>query len=221
MPGRGGWGCWLLGFALARLGRFAEAFAAVEVGLAHNYPRGRFPGVEDSLRDELAILGAAWIRSEPAAATEVKRRLAALGRAVADAPSLRFVLMWEVDATDLDVHVLDAGGQHVYGNRFGSDWRARTENTEGYGPESQVLGGSARAYPYTVHVYYADPQDRIRKQTMGDAMGAVQVLEHDGQGRLGFVTLPFVVMRVQASLEVGKLSGPLITAGAGVRAAPE
>ena len=195
----------LLAFALARLGRHAEAFAAAQAGLEREYPSDRFPRVHELLRDDLAILGAAWIRSEPAAAPEVTRRLARFRLAVADTPSLSFVLTWETDAADVDLHVLDASGHHPY---IGA-WSSRVDNTEGYGPESQVIGGTARAYPYTVNVFYAS------RRAMGHAMGAVQVLEHDGHGRLGFATLPFVLMREQTNLDIGVVSGSLLTGGGG------
>ena len=195
----------LLAFALARLGRHAEAFAAAQAGLEREYPSDRFPRVHELLRDDLAILGAAWIRSEPAAAPEVTRRLARFRLAVADTPSLSFVLTWETDAADVDLHVLDASGHHPY---IGA-WASRVDNTEGYGPESQVIGGTARAYPYTVNVFYAS------RRAMGHAMGAVQVLEHDGHGRLGFATLPFVLMREQTNLDIGVVSGSLLTGGGG------
>lgn len=61
------------------------------------------------------------------------------------------------------------------------------------------------AYPYKLQVHYS------RRPATGDAMGAVHVLEHDGHGRLGAVTLPFVLMRGGAELDVGTIAGPLIT----------
>ena len=195
----------LLAFALARLGRTAEAFAAAQVGLEQKYPPGRFAALDLIQRDDLAILGAAWIRSQPAAAPEVERRLGALGLRVADKPSLRFVLTWEVDATDVDLHVLENGRPAPF---WGVDGKHMTyvDNTEGYGPEARVFGDK-RTYPYIVNVFYA------ARRAMGHAMGAVQVLEHDGHGRLGFATLPFVLMNEGAGLDIGVIAGSLITAG--------
>ena len=89
------------------------------------------------------------------------------------------------------------------------------DNTEGYGPESRVLHGDNRTYPYTVNVYYAS------RRAMGHAMGAVQVLEHDGHGRLGFATLPFVLMKEGAGLDVGVVGGSLLTGADSTPAPPE
>jgi outer membrane protein OmpA-like peptidoglycan-associated protein len=194
----------LLGLALARLGRYAEAFAALEVGRAQNYPRDRFPGIEQIFAEDLTIVGAAWIRSEPGAEPEVKRRLAAQGLTVAGKPSLRFVLMWETDVADVDVHLIDARGvpQDPYKARVG--WTRQVDNRAGFGPEPLIVDDKAREYPYTVSVHYAS------RSAMGHAMGAVQVIEHDGHGRLGFATLPFVLMREGAALDIGAVTGPLV-----------
>lgn len=192
----------LLAFALARLGRHAEAFAALEAGLAQRYPDERFPGLRLLLAEDLELVAAAWIRDDPAAEPEVRQRLAAYARAPATTPSLRFVLTWETDASDLDLHVLEAGGEYV----ARTDWRVRADARDGYGPESLLVDGPRRAYPYDVHVHFA------ARGPGGYAMGAVQVVEHDGRGGLGFATFPFVVMREGASLRVGALPGPLVPA---------
>ncbi|MEZ4449006.1 MAG: VIT domain-containing protein [Nannocystaceae bacterium] len=193
----------LLALALARLGRLPEAFAAAEVGLTREYPPGRFPRIRWILGEDLSILGAAWIRSDPAAAPEVQRRLAAHGVTVADAPSLRFVLTWETDASDVDLRVLTAKEDPL-----DSVWREgdlrRIDYTSGYGPELYAFGEATRDYPYTVNVHF------VARGAMGHAMGAVQVLEHDGHGRLGFATLPFVLMQEGSNLDIGAVTGTLI-----------
>ena len=183
----------LLALALARLGRHAEAFAALEVGLQQKYPEQRFRGVDVILGDDLAIVAAAWIRSDPAARVDVTRRLAARNLTVADQPSLRFALTWEADVANVDLHLTDARGQRNHDS---------INNVDGYGPD--LVRIRDRAYPYTVRVHYGS------QRMAGHAMGAVQVLEHDGHGRLGFLTLPFVLMLPYAGLDVGVLSGPLI-----------
>lgn len=196
----------LLAFALARLGRHAEAFAALQVGLAQQYPPGRFTGVESILREDLTILGAAWIRSEPAARPEVERQLSAHGLSPASRSSLRFALMWEADATNVDLYVRDAGGRSPRSNLRGTRG-VRVGTAAGYGPELVVLTDPGRNYPYTVEVVYTG------RGAMGHAMGVVQVLEHDGHGRLGFSTLPFVLMNERAGLELGMVAGPLVATG--------
>ena len=191
----------LLAFALARLGRHAEAFTALEAGLLQKYPPNRFRDVQHILGADLAILGAAWIRGEPAVRPEVERRLAAHKLAVATTPSLHFVLTWEADAADVDLLLLDANGRPAHTHTV-------VNTTDGYGPDLALFYGiSARDHaPYTVHVFYRS------RRAMGHALGAVHVLEHDGAGRLGSATLPFVLMQEHAGLDLGVITGSLIPA---------
>ncbi len=66
-----------LAYDLVRAGRLADAFAALEHGLERSYPDGRFAGGVRILREDLGIVGAAWIAREPARRAEVLKRLAA------------------------------------------------------------------------------------------------------------------------------------------------
>jgi hypothetical protein len=192
----------LLTFALLRRGRHAQAFDAGLAGLAYSYPAGRFLGVDRVLREDLGLIAAAWTKSEPARAADIRARLAAAGGTLEDEPSLRFVLTWETDANDVDLHVVDAQGHHAYydvptlptGGELYADVRT------GYGPECFTVRGPAkhRAAPYSLYVdYYA-------RGPMGYGMGKVEVIEHDGSGAIGFDERPFVVMNDHASVQLGK-----------------
>jgi tetratricopeptide (TPR) repeat protein len=194
----------LLAWALLRAGHFEEAFAALEHGLQQSYPAGRFAGVDHVLREELGLLAAAWLRAEPVRREEVLERLRTVEAELESEPSLRFVLTWETDANDVDLHVYDRQGGHAYYNEpeLPSGGELNADVTTGYGPESFVVRGpvgkSAAPYRLGVHYYNRGP--------MGFGMGTVQILRHDGEGRLSVESRPFVAMADDAMVELGDVA---------------
>jgi hypothetical protein len=191
----------LLAWARWRAGRYAAAFEALERGLEQDYPSGRFPGVDRVLREDLGMLAAAWLRAEPGRRHEVLDRLRDHGARLATEPSLRFVLSWETDANDVDLHVYDRLGGHAYfeDRQLPSGGDLFADVTTGYGPEcfavSKPAGRRAAPYRLAVHYYSRGP--------MGYGMGTVQVVAHDGAGRLKLEPRPFVVMADNAWLDMG------------------
>ena len=197
----------LLAFALLRLQRPAEAFAALQAGLRRTYPPGRFAGAQRILREDLGLLAAAWTRAEPARRDEILESLRAAGGTVEDAASLRFVLNWETDANDVDFHIYDGRGAHAYYQQrsLSSGGELYADVTTGYGPECFTIRKPAkqRAYPYTLRAHY------YSRGPMGYGMGKLEVIEHDGAGTLRFRELPFVVMKDQAYVDLARVTGPL------------
>jgi tetratricopeptide (TPR) repeat protein len=199
----------LLGMALLKLGRPEEAFAALSKGVEQRYPSGRFAGAERILREDLALAAAAWIRAQPAKRADIEERLRRkTGLSPDHKPSLRFVLIWETDANDVDFHIIDALGNHAY---YGSPTLATggqlyADVTTGYGPECFTipLSPSARAYPYKLQAHY------YSRGPMGYGMGKLQIVEHDGKGNLRFEERPFIVMRDGAFVNLGKVPAPLL-----------
>jgi hypothetical protein len=191
----------LLAWALLRAGRAAEAFAALEQGLEQRYPAGRFAGLERVLREDLGLLAAAWLRAEPARRAEVLDRLRAHEARIESEPSLRFVLTWETDANDVDLHVYDHRGGHAFYRHptLPSGGELYADVTTGYGPECFAVrtpaGRDAAPYRLRVHYYSRGP--------MGYGMGTVQVVRHDGEGRLAIEPRPFVVMADNAMVDLG------------------
>jgi tetratricopeptide (TPR) repeat protein len=196
----------LLGMALLRAGRAAEAFDAIAVGQARSYP-DKFPGIPRILAEDLGLAAAAWIRAEPAKRAEILGRLSRAGTRLEDEPSVRFVLVWETDANDVDFHIHDAKGGHAFYREkvLPSGGELYADVTQGYGPECFTIRGApkSRAYPYRLQAHY------YRQGPMGFGMGALTIVEHDGKGGLAFDERPYVVMCDRAFVDLGTVEGPL------------
>ncbi|HEY2292735.1 MAG TPA: VIT domain-containing protein [Thermoanaerobaculia bacterium] len=191
----------LLAWALLRAGRYEEAFAALEEGIEQSYPGGRFLGVDRVLREDLGLIGAAWLRAQPGKREQVLDRLRAHEAHLATAPSLRFVLTWETDANDVDLHVWDRHGAHAsYRNKtLPSGGELYADVTTGYGPECFAIPApeSRDAAPYRLAAHY------YNRGPMGYGMGTVQIVRHDGKGGLTVEPRPFVVMADRATVDLG------------------
>ncbi|MGH1340357.1 MAG: VIT domain-containing protein [Nannocystales bacterium] len=182
--------------------QYGKAFKALVDGFDRDYPDGRFASAKAALADELSVVAAAWVRSEPGRRAEVDEKLGELGLSRATEPSLRFVLTWETDANDVDLHVRDGRGSEASyalpALPSGGDLLA--DVTNGFGPETFVIQGTPRAYPYDLFVHY------YARGPMGYGMGQVQTVFHDGKGMLEIDTLPYVVMNDDAMLGVGSVA---------------
>lgn len=193
----------LLAWALLRAGQFGAAFEALENGLEQKYPEGRFAGVDQVLTDDLGLLASAWLRAEPARRGEVLDRLQAHNAEIDGEPSVRFVLTWETDANDVDLHVYDRQGGHAfYGQKtLPSGGELYADVTTGYGPECFTAPASAagKAAPYRLAVDY------YSRGPMGYGMGTVQIVRSDGKGRLAVEPRPFVVMTDSAMVDLGSV----------------
>jgi hypothetical protein len=189
----------LLAFAHLRAGELEAGFEALAAGLARAYPEGRFAGARQVLAEDLGLIAAAWTRAEPARAGEIRRRLRAAGGRAETAPSLRFVLVWETDANDVDFHIRDRAGNHAsyQSPELASGGRLYADVTTGYGPECFTVRGARRAGPYTLQAHY------YARGPMGYGMGKLEIVEHDGEGGLRFEQRPFVVMQDGAFVELG------------------
>ncbi|MDI1478041.1 VIT domain-containing protein [Polyangium sp. y55x31] len=195
----------LLAYALARAGKYAEAFEVITAAFARRYPSGRFAGVRRVLADDVGILAAALIHAKPERRAAVQKTLNELGVPLATRPSLRFVLTWETDANDVDFHIRDSRRGHAYyGHRkLRSGGELFADVTTGYGPECFAIDGRAAAYPYRLQAHY------YSKGPMGYGMGKLQIVEHDGNGEIRLEERPFVVMTDRAFVDLGVVTGKL------------
>jgi tetratricopeptide (TPR) repeat protein len=191
----------LLAYARLKSGDHAGAFAAALRGVKQPYPEGRFPGVIQILREDLGLIGAAWIKAEPARRDEILDKVREAGGIVEDAPSIRFVLNWETDANDVDFHIFDAEGGHAYYRQkeLPSGGNLYADVTTGYGPECFTIRAPrakrSERYELQAHYYARGP--------MGYGMGKLEVIDHDGKGGISFDERPFVVMADKAFVDLG------------------
>lgn len=201
-----------LAYALLREGRPDRAFEVLAQRVARDLEpdrEGDSGGAPSEqlrlLRQDLGLLGAAWIAVAPEERNYVDTRLARLGAELAQTPSLRFVLTWDTSGKDVDLHVRDGAGGHAYydnpslrsGGSLGGDGKGRS------GSETLVVPGTARAYPYRLEAHvHATGAD-------GFAAGRVQVIEHDGRGGLRVTERPFITSKDRAVVDLGVLDGPL------------
>jgi len=194
-----------LAYALWKQGDRAGALAALGGALARGHRVDRFEGAHRILREDMALISAAWLRAEPAAEAQIRAALAAYGVQPERAPSLRFVLSWETDANDVDFHIYDGRGGHAYymKPKLPSGGGLYADITSGYGPECFAIPGKARSYPYVLQAHY------FARGPMGYGMGKLQVIEHDGQGGLRFAEHPFTIMKDKAFVELARLTAPL------------
>jgi len=193
----------LYAHALASAGRPVDAFAAIISGLEHGSSRPR-AGVDEVLRADAAVLAAALIAYAPDRREVVVSHLQRWGIVLPQGPSTSFVLTWETDANDVDLHVIDRVGERAsYVNpRLNSGGRLVADVTNGYGPEMFTIAGTPRGYPYTLEAHY------FGQGPMGYGMGTLQVIEHDGKGRVRVDERPFVIMNAGARVPLGPVTRP-------------
>lgn len=187
--------------ALLKLGRAEASFEVLDRALDRGYAKGRFAGSETVLRDDLALVAAVWAAKAPSQRSEIARRLERHQRTIDDSPSLRIVLVWETDASDVDLHVADRQGSHAYYGQptLPSGGELSADVTNGYGPEAFTIANKAKGAPYRLRVrYYA-------RGPMGFGMGKVQIVGHDGKGKLSFDERPFVLMKDKAVVDLGSV----------------
>ena len=193
----------LYAFTLLKAGEHEKAFEAMKKGSMRSYPVGRFRGVDRILKEDLGLIASVWAAAAPARRNEIMTRLHAAGGSEENAPSLRFVLVWETDANDVDFHIYDGKGGHAYYGtpNLPSGGSLYADVTTGYGPECFTIRGARekRAYPYTLQAHY------YSRGPMGYGMGKLEVIDHDGQGHVSFEERPFVVMKDRAFVDLGSI----------------
>jgi hypothetical protein len=196
----------LYAFTLLKAGEHEKAFEAMKTGAMRSYPSGRFLGADRILKEDLGLIASVWAAAVPARRAEIMSRLHAAGGTEENAPSLRFVLVWETDANDVDFHIRDGKGGHAYyaSKQLPSGGELYADVTTGYGPECFTIRGARekRAYPYTLQAHY------FSRGPMGYGMGKLEVVEHDGKGHLSFDERPFVVMVDRAYVDLGSVTLP-------------
>jgi cytochrome c-type biogenesis protein CcmH/NrfG len=122
-------------------------------------------------------------------------------------PQLRFVLMWETDANDVDFHIYDKRQNHAFYSqpnlRTGGSLYA--DITTGYGPECFTIP-QPTAFPYRIQANY------YSMGPMGYGMGLVHILHYDVTQGLRSEFRPFVVMQNGATVDLGEVKPEILKA---------
>ena len=145
------------------------------------------------------MIGAVYAKAVPAKRADIAAALAAHHLQIASAPSTRFILYWETDGNDVDLHVQDARGGHAWYSqpRLASGGELYADVTTGYGPECFAIAGAPTAGPYRLWVdYYA-------QGPMGYGMGLVEIQTFDPARGVSFDDRPFVIMNNHAKVDLG------------------
>ncbi len=189
----------LLAYALLRDGKLPEAFAAILAGIDQPYPDGRFAGGQRVLTEDAGLIGASYVAAFPDKKAEIVAALSKRGTRLATGRSTRFILYWETDANDVDFHIQDARGGHAFygAKQLPSGGELYEDITTGYGPEEFAIQGKPTAGPYHLSINY------YSQGPMGYGMGLLQILQHDGAGKLSFQDRPYVIMNDHAFVDLG------------------
>ncbi|MEO6773174.1 MAG: AgmX/PglI C-terminal domain-containing protein [Kofleriaceae bacterium] len=187
----------LLAYALYRNGDFAGAFAAILAGADQKTPQGRFAGAAQVFARDAGMLGAAYL-AHGGRRAPILRALAKRDLELVTEPSTRFILYWETDANDVDLHVRDRFGNHAYfaHKDLASGGALYADITTGYGPECFEIPGIPTAGPYQLGVHY------YNQGPMGYGMGLLEIVRFDGRG-FSFDDRPYVIMKNQAFVALG------------------
>lgn len=118
----------LLAYALVRAGRADEALDVMLEGAR----RAQISQVAYDLAHEASVSGTHLVAKYPARRYDIEPRLP-LG--FSTKPSLRVVLTWETDATDVDLIMRDKHGTQIH---------PRLDLSNGYGPEAVISTSPAR-----------------------------------------------------------------------------
>jgi tetratricopeptide (TPR) repeat protein len=165
-----------LALLLWQSGRVEEAAEVLERALGMPID-GWYGNAAQVVRDELGYVYRDWLRRQPGRAAEIRRRAEEFDVDLARDDRLRITMTWDTDGNDVDLHVVDPRGAHVYyGDReAASGIRLLEDITRGFGPEvvrtDRVEPG---AYHVGVKYYSAGP--------MGIARGTLVIMEPKGNG---------------------------------------
>ncbi len=189
----------LLAYALLRDGKHAEALAAIVNGIQQRYPEDRFEGGLRVLREDAGLIGAAYLAIAPEKKQEIEGTLRKAGTSLSRSSSTRFIMYWETDANDVDFHIQDARGGHAFYSApsLPSGGELYADITTGYGPECFTIPGRPSAGPYKISINY------YSQGPMGYGMGLLQIIKHDGKGKLEFQDRPYVIMNNEAYVNLG------------------
>jgi hypothetical protein len=185
----------MLAYAHLRAGRHRRALDILLAALDRTDDQRRFERARPLLIEDAGLVAAAYLVREPARRRDIQALLDRHGVLVPMEPSVHFVLTWENDATDLDLHV--ARADQPFSPSVPRDAEPGPDVTDGFGPEHTAVRAAVTEGGYHLWVDYEN------RNMMGTGLGQLHILEHDGAGRLRTETRPFVVMNERATVDLG------------------
>jgi hypothetical protein len=188
----------LLAYALLRKGDHEGAWSAILAGVDQKVPEGRFEGADRVIGGDAGMIAAAYI-ANGGDKLKVMNALAKRNLPLVSGPRTRFMLYWETDANDVDLHVVDRHGNHAFYREraLSSGGELYADVTTGFGPECFELTGRPEAGPYELGVHY------YAQGAMGYGMGMLQVVRFDGKA-FTFEDRPFIIMKNRDHVSLGK-----------------
>lgn len=175
-----------LALVLWQQGRLAEAAKVLEDATKVNFP-AYYGSVQRIVREELAYIYRAWMAQSPDKQGWIEERARQYGADLSRTDQLRLTLIWETDANDVDLHVVDPNGEECYYSHKNnaSGLELYEDITQGFGPE--VIRGErlpAGTYYAGVKYFSAGP--------MGISRGfLVAMVPNPSTGAIQAQILPF------------------------------
>nr|MBA3501368.1 AgmX/PglI C-terminal domain-containing protein [Deltaproteobacteria bacterium] len=190
----------LLAYALLRDGDQAGAFAAILAGVDQTLIADRYAGAPAIFARDAGMIGTAYIAAHLENKDHVMAALRKRSLSLVTQPSTRFLLYWETDANDVDLHIRDKNGNEAsFSNKtLASGGELFADVTTGFGPECFEINGKLPAPPYELGVHY------YAQGPMGYGMGLLQIERFDGRG-FTFEDRPYIIMRDDARISLGKV----------------
>lgn len=174
-----------LAFLLWQQGRLSEAAAVLEQATQQNF-EGWYGNVQRVVREELGYVYRAWIAQDKGMENTLKQKAQSLGIDLNRRDDFRATLVWETDANDVDLHVVDPNGEECYYSHKAnvSGLELYEDITQGFGPEV-ARGENLPAGKYYVGVNY------FSSGPMGVSRGILVVMTPNEKGLLAPQILPF------------------------------
>ncbi len=189
-------------WALVAAGEYEKAFEVLVDARGRQYA-GRYGAARHILNDDASAVAARWVAAKPDQHVEIEKRLKHAGVRLPKGPVTRFILSWETDANDVDLHVYDGDGYHAYYRQpaLQSGGHLYGDVTDGYGPESYTIRGEPKGFPYRIDVDY------FNRGPMGYGLGSLQVVSSDPNTTPRME--PFVLMMEKGRARLMVLEEPL------------
>lgn len=188
----------LLAIAYIKTSQWKKAYDVLISGLNQKFPT-RFTSAHDILYDDLDLLHTILKNSDKEKILSTKENTSPVKLKILG-PEIRFLLVWETDANDVDFHIYDKDNHHAFYSekKLASGGELYADLTGGYGPECFRIV-NPKAFPYRLEAHY------YSRGPMGYGMGAMQVIRFDGDKKLDVETRSFVIMNDGAYVDLGKV----------------